>query len=168
MNRDYVDGNVSSTITKFIGKEVEFSAAYGLSTLFVLSTEALFVKQFDFARYQVSHVYLNANHSDPYQIDESVMYYLQSCEYVRYMTIEVFDKEQFEYIQQHALQFTKILIMWSVAIPNVMSIGNRVTIKLDDSTFNHSNPGVYCMSALEFITNSHETKWNEYTQDAPI
>lgn len=168
MQRSYANNISSSTVTKFIGTEVEKSPAYGLRTLFVTSDDCQYALSHEFDINNVNHVYLNANHSDPFNIPIHVLLLLQQNLNVKYMTIEVFTREEFELIANIALEFDKILIMWSVAIPDVLSIGNRVTIKLDDSTFNHSNPGVYCMSALEFITNSHETKWNEYTQDTPI
>lgn len=168
MKRDYTDGVTSSTVTKFIGKEVEMSLAYGLKTLFVISTETSFVRTFDFTANRVSHVYMNANHTDPLKINETDILYLQLHHNVRYMTIEVFNKEQFMYGQSLAAHYDKILIMWSVAIPNMKSIADRVTIKVDDLTFNHSNAGVYCMNASTFTNLSHETKWHEYTQDTPI
>ena len=45
---------------------------------------------------------------------------------------------------------------------------DRLCIKVDDTDFNKTNPGVWTMSMNHFKQTSGFTSWKEYKQDQPI
>ena len=65
-------------------------------------------------------------------------------------------------------EFYNFTAMISVVMPNLRQMNHNTTIKIDDKTWGHSNPGVWCHS-LEQITNRENfTGWEDYPEDERI
>ena len=49
-----------------------------------------------------------------------------------------------------------------------MQMKGNVVIKLDDSDYKATNPGVWCWSVKDMMTEQHFTDWVEYEKDKII
>jgi hypothetical protein len=66
------------------------------------------------------------------------------------------------------LQNKKFTIVYALPIENIMQIKGNVVIKLDDSDYKATNPGVWCWSVKDMMTEQHFTDWVEYEKDKII
>jgi len=55
----------------------------------------------------------------------------------------------------------------SVKIPYIKQLNYNAMIKIDDKTFNASNPGVWCHRAIDLMDHTKFTPWRDYTEDLP-
>jgi hypothetical protein len=58
--------------------------------------------------------------------------------------------------------------MISVKLPYIKLLGYNATVKIDDTDFQASNPGVWCHSLHNLMDRQHFTGWNQYTKDEVI
>ena len=49
-----------------------------------------------------------------------------------------------------------------------MNMRGNIVLKIDDKDFKATNPGVWCWSVRDLITDEHFTEWNEYTKDETL
>lgn len=174
MIRSYAGVNDTATPTVFIGKEVESSVAYDMQTLFIVPiyyTNSGINDLIDQNATEVSHVYLNANHTD---IMDSVMAgtydvvlnHIEQIDSIKHVTIEVFSWNS-DYLAL-LTQFPKLLFNISIKIPHTNINKSRIAIKIDDTTFKASNPGVWTAKVSELVWSMKFTNWGAYTQDKII
>jgi hypothetical protein len=62
----------------------------------------------------------------------------------------------------------RFIPMISVKLPGLLSLGYNATIKLDDTDFNATNPGVWCHAVHDLIPTTKFTNWDQYTSDEII
>ena len=60
------------------------------------------------------------------------------------------------------------IIMISVKLPSIDKLNYNATLKIDDTDFEHSNPGVWCHSVHNLQKRNLFTDWSKYTQDQVI
>ncbi len=58
--------------------------------------------------------------------------------------------------------------MISVKLPYIRQFNYNATLKLDDTTWGKSNPGVWCHSLHELQQRSVYTDWKDYVGDTVI
>jgi len=58
--------------------------------------------------------------------------------------------------------------MISVKLPYVQHLGYNATIKLDDTNFKGTNPGVWCHSLHNLLDRKVYTDWSQYTKDETL
>ena len=58
--------------------------------------------------------------------------------------------------------------MVSVKLPDLTSLGQNATIKIDDIDFNKTNEGVWCITKDKLIDNAKFTDWAQYKDDKII
>ena len=58
--------------------------------------------------------------------------------------------------------------MISVKLPYIKQFNYNATLKIDDTTWGHSNPGVWTHQLNELMTKDKFTYWDQYTQDTEI
>jgi hypothetical protein len=55
--------------------------------------------------------------------------------------------------------------MISVKLPYIKLLGYNATVKIDDTDFQATNPGVWCHSLHDLMQRQKFTSWNQYTKD---
>lgn len=173
MERSYENVETTSSVSVFIGKEVESSAAFGLSTLFLVPGELTseeMIEEILAHAHEVDHVYLNANHVDVIETGFDIIEVMRCVESssIPYMTLEVFSwsSELINLLDE----FPKLLFNISIQIPYIETYSKRIALKIDDTDFENSNIGVWTstVSSLLDMDPMKFTPWTAYTQDKII
>ena len=180
MKRDYTDGE-QDNVTLFTGVEVEHTPAYGQRTLFVVGIHNPIDLMQKAREQDCTHIYLGANQSfnpDPKNTDNiedwhdmiSVLLdedWLVTLDYdVKYHEL-VLDNLH-ESSQPFSTVNSNFIPQISVKIPNISELSYNACIKIDDTDFNHSNPGVWVHQVHDLMDRSKFTDWTQYTKDKPI
>jgi len=170
-NRDGHDENTKF----FVGTEVEHSPAYGQRTLFVVGLQP---KEEILARAlnnKCPHIYLGANQSfNPLTTsaewdkwDELITGLLKDGIWV---TLD-FDSSYAKHEWFHDngwCEFDNFIPMISVKVPYIRLFNYNATVKVDDTGFKKSNPGVWCHSLHDLTDRTKFTDWSKYTKDEVI
>lgn len=169
-----------NNVAMFTGTEVEHSPAFGMKTLFVVgvqSTEDIekvlndCYTQID---KKIEHVYFGANQSFPtgratstdWTRWENMIMPFIGRGYWCTLDIDVRDVEGL--LESALVEYHKFIPMISVKLPYIQQLGYNATIKIDDTDFAHSNPGVWCHSVHSLTKRSIFTDWSKYTKDEVI
>ena len=65
-------------------------------------------------------------------------------------------------------EYDNYISMISVKLPYIKQFNYNATLKLDDTTWGHSNPGVWCHSLHELQKRRVYTDWREYVGDTVV
>jgi len=160
----------------FFGKEVEHTPAFGKYTLFVVGVQTLEDIALAISRgtKPVEHIYFGANQSfpklqvnDPAWNDwENMISPFLAKDY--FCTLDI-DSTMTEGLLEGALcEHDYFIPMISVKLPYLQQLGYNATIKLDDTDFAATNPGVWCHSLHNLKDRSVFTHWSKYTKDTTI
>jgi hypothetical protein len=175
MVRDYQEG-VKGDVKFFIGNEVEHTVTQGKKTLFVSgvpSIEDIMEQlQYKIVCKDIKHIYFGANQSfnikkwDEFREWEEVINHFIILDYL--CTLD-FDVKLIDIVTESLLvEHRRFIPMISVKIPFARHLGYNATIKIDDSDYNHSNPGVWCHQLHDLMSKDKFTCWDEYTSDTII
>jgi hypothetical protein len=157
----------------FVGTEVEHSPAYGQRTLFVVGLQPKEEILSRALNNNCPHIYLGANQSfapkdnEWDKWDTLITSLLQDGIWV---TLD-FDSEYAAHPWFHDngwCEFDNFIPMISVKIPYIRLYNYNATIKIDDTDFKKSNPGVWCHSLHELQNRKQFTDWSKYTNDEVI
>ena len=58
--------------------------------------------------------------------------------------------------------------MISAKLPGIRKLNYNATLKIDDSDYEATNPGVWCHSVHQLQSKRTFTDWSKYTQDQVI
>ena len=178
MKRDYEDGEADN-ITLFTGIEVEKTPAYGQKTLFVVGIQNTFDIMTKAREEDCTHIYLGANQSfnpDPNIHDHiedwhdmiSVLLeedWLVTLDYdVKYHQLVIDNLHE----TSLPLQVSNFIPQISVKIPSIEELSYNACIKIDDTDFKATNPGVWVHRVHDLQDTEKFTDWREYTKDKPI
>lgn len=166
--------NGHETANFFIGTEVERTPAHGKTTLFVVGVHspAEVHTYLDNNPFGIEHIYFGANHSFPnLKVNDGgewakwelmIFHFLEKniqC------TLDL-DISCVEGLTESGLcEHRNFIPMISAKLPYIGLLGYNATLKLDDTDFDHSNPGVWCHSVHDLMNRSQFTDWSEYTKD---
>jgi len=158
-------------IVYFTGFEVEHTICYEMYTLFVVGTPPLdeileqatsnHVKQIYFG---TSQSFNPATHQDWQEWDKVIT----GCLNAGYWVALDFDSS---YASEHMFsqvewnEYEKFVPMISVKLPNIKKFNYNATVKIDDTTWGHSNPGVWTHQLNELTVKDKFTHWDLYTED---
>ena len=181
MKRDYLTGKDENP-TYFTGIEVEHTPVYGMPTLFVVGLQDpldILVKILDLGL-GFKHVFCGANHSfnpteemkitgkDLYDTvtpwDEMMLKLLDTGHMVT-LDFDVRDVETV--LEMRCNEHNNFIPQVSVKIPYIKQLNYNAMIKIDDKTFNASNPGVWCHRVNELMDHTKFTPWRDYMEDLP-
>ena len=161
-------------IVYFTGYEVEHTIAYGMKTLFVVGTPPV-CEIFEKASEQdCKHIYFGTSQSfNPkavtqaeYQPWDNVII---GCLEAGYWVTLDFDVKHAEGVLESSYcEYQKFVPMISVKLPYIKQFNYNATLKLDDTTWGHSNPGVWTHQLHDLMTKDKYTYWDQYTQDEEI
>lgn len=165
-----MDREGHSNVNFFVGKEVEKTPAFGLQTLFVVG-----IQGFDeiTSRLQgCEHIFFGANHSFNPQNDiewqqwESMITYFLNLGYLCSLDIPISAVEAFQDggLNEHNNFIPQI----RVSIPYVKLWNYNTMVKIDDSDFDATNPGVWTHSLHSLMTRDTFTSWDQYSKDMPL
>ena len=141
-----------NNVNFFLGDEVEHTPAYGKKTLFVVGVH----KASEINQYldnSIEHIYFGANQSFPNlhvndggewaKWEQMIWPFLEKGVWC---TLDV-DIQCVEGLTESGLcEHNRFIAMISAKLPYIQLLGYNATLKLDDTDFEHSNPGVWCHS----------------------
>jgi hypothetical protein len=174
MNRDYVSG-VKEGITFFVGKEVEKTPAYNMTTLFVTGIQDADEIVSNATAYNCTHIYLGANQSfDPKGVPEThaewneLVLTLLKDKNNFWVTLD-FDSMYTVWIHEYGVcEYRRFIPQISVKIPHLTLFNYNATIKIDDIGFDATNPGVWVHPVRALLSEDKFTNWDQYGKDVVI
>lgn len=160
--------------TLFVGTEVEHTPAYGKKTLFVVGIQNPDLIEAAYVAHKCEHIYFGANQSFP-KIDtnsqewlvweEMILQFLDKG-YLCTLDIDINCVEGL--VENQFVEYINFIPMISVKLPYIQQLGYNATIKLDDTDFAKSNPGVWCHQVHALMDRSKFTDWSKYTKDEVV
>ena len=156
----------------FIGTEIEHTAMLGEKTLFVVGVKPVNDIVERALAHGIRHLYFGTSQSfNPKDVNEYSEW--------KTMITKLLDKKfwcTLDFGVEHAEQVLKLgldeydnyISMISVKLPHLRKFNYNATIKLDDTTWGYSNPGVWCHSLHSLQNREIYTDWKDYKGDEPI
>lgn len=167
----------------FTGIEVEHTPALGMNTLFVVGIQNVDqieahldeANSFSDTNRHINHVYFGANQSfpvlkyndaDAWRRWENMILPMLGRGY--WCTLDL-DVSCVPGLSDGPLcEYDRFIPMISVKIPYVRTLGYNAVIKIDDTNFQHSNPGVWCHNLHDLQNRDQFTDWSKYTKDTVL
>jgi hypothetical protein len=158
----------------FFGKEVEKTPAFGKQTLFVVGVQPVDEIAYHFARHPsvVEHIFFGANHSfypqTPSEWDRwsAMIAHFLKLGYTCSLDIPITHVEDFN--DTCLCEYRNFIPQIRVSIPYVKLWNYNTMIKIDDSDFDATNPGVWTHSLHSLMSRRTFTDWDQYTEDSTI
>jgi hypothetical protein len=176
MKRDYSTGVKEEQPKFFVGTEVEHSPAFGKKTLFVVGLQPAEEILKMAKKNKVEHIYFGANMS--FSIDQNIEQYKQYMAWhdpIMFMLKEDYwvtldyDVKYCEGVLESGWdEHDRFISMVSVKLPYIRGLGYNACIKLDDSDFRATNPGVWVHPVHNLTSYETFTDWSKYTKDTII
>jgi len=165
-----IDTEGRQQVDYFIGTEVEHTPMYGERTLFVVGVKPVdeIVGKIDNLR----HIYLGTSQSfepesfDDWQRWSRMITGLLDLGY--WVTLD-FDVKHADTIHEEGwCEHNNFIPMISVKLPYISLYNYNAVLKIDDTTWGHSNPGVWCHYLHNLKSRTNYTDWKDYTGDTPL
>lgn len=170
MERNYNTG-VEKDVQFFFGKEVERTPAFGMDTLFVTGIQYLLNIEAKLAEtsYETKHIFFGANHSfNPHsdanrkQWEDMIVHFLKKG-YLCSLDIPITQLENFH--DGSLCEYNNFIPQIRVPIPYVKLWNYNTMLKIDDTGFNQTNPGVWSHSLHQLMSRRTFTSWDKYNDD---
>lgn len=170
MERNYTTGT-EKDVQFFFGKEVEHTPAYGLDTLFVTSVHTTWDIEEKLAEttYETRHIFFGANHSfDPQGYEEHkawedmIVHFLKKG-YLCSLDIPITQLADFH--DGPLCEYNNFIPQIRVPIPYTKLWNYNTMLKIDDTGFNKTNPGVWSHSLHTLMNRDCFTSWDKYNDD---
>lgn len=166
-----IDTKGRQAVDYFFGTEVENTAMHGAHTLFVVGVKPVDEIERLAISKNVNHIYLGTSQSFHPATDEQWRDWdSMISELLRkgfWVTLD-FGVEYAREIHEFGWNDSnKFIPMISVKLPYIKLYNYNATLKIDDTTWGHSNPGVWCHPLNELLTRDVYTDWNDYGDDTP-
>lgn len=161
-------------VVYFTGFEVEHTICYGMKTLFVVGTPTTCEIFEQAKKAEVNHIYFGTSQSfNPKSISNEEYRewdrVIKSCLDADYWVTLDFDVKHTEGVLESGYnEYKKFVPMISVKLPYINQFNYNATLKLDDTTWGHSNPGVWTHQLHDLMSKDKYTYWDQYTQDEEI
>jgi len=168
MDRDYKTGK-SDDVGVFSGLEIEHTPAYGKRTLFLARNDLVLDQILDLAKQsQAEAVYFGANRTFMPHIVTQLTQMMKLLDKGYWVTIDyphaIHEEVKKNSVRMDTREVHTVLFSY---IPNSEGDDN-LCIKVDDTDFNATNPGVWTMSMDHFKQTAGFTSWDEYKKDEPL
>lgn len=161
-----IDQQQRQQVTYFIGTEVEHTMFYNMQTMFIVGMPSLedITQRADL--HKCRHLYFGTSQSYHGQVEwRTTILDLLKQDYL--VTLDFNIQDCIEVEQAGYLDFDNFAPMISAKIPNILKFKNA-TIKLDDTTWGDTNPGVWCHQLTDLLVDSKFTAWDQYGDDTII
>lgn len=156
----------------FVGTEVERTAMYNEKTLFVVGIQPVDEIEFWAKKHNLRHLYFGTSQSfkpktwEDYDLWVNMIIPLLKLGY--WCTLD-FGVEYSEGVLECGFdEYDNYISMISVKLPYIKQFNYNATLKLDDTTWGKSNPGVWCHSLHDLMDRSVYTDWKDYVGDTVI
>ena len=165
-----IDTDGRQRVDYFVGTEVENTTMKGEKTLFVVgiktAEEIYKILETVEAAQGVRHIYLGTSQcfqpksrEDWEAWDEFITPLLKAKLWV---TLD-FGVEYADTIHEYCWSdYDNFIPMISVKLPYIKQFNYNATLKIDDTTWGHSNPGVWCHPLNELMSRDVYTDWKDY------
>ena len=173
MERVY-DTAPTTPVRMFVGREVEQTPAYGKKTLFVVGIQPY--EDIDrMIRDGIDHIYFGANMS--FDINDANLYEdwsNWSAMISRYLakglwvTLDLDVRHVAGLHDSGLCESNRFIPMISVKMPYVGLFNYNTTVKIDDRTFDSTNPGVWCWRLHDLMDRNKFTDWSKYKDDTVL
>ena len=159
-------------VVYFVGTEVEHTAMKDEKTLFVVGVQPHeeISKRAD--EHGIKHLYFGTSQSfnpvknSEWEAWEDMIKPLLKQGY--WCTLD-FDVEYAENVLETGFdEYDNYISMISVKLPYIKQFNYNATIKLDDTTWGKSNPGVWCHNVHDLMDRKVYTDWKDYVGDTVI
>jgi hypothetical protein len=154
----------------FTGTEVEKTPAFGKQTLFVVGVQS--VDSIALNLQGCEHIFFGANHSfDPKDnLDwarwEGMIGYFLERGYLCSLDIPITAVAEFN--DSGLCEYRNFIPQIRISIPYVQLWNYNTMIKIDDSDFDATNPGVWTHSLHSLMSRRTFTDWDQYNKDQPV
>ena len=172
MNRTY-ENMTTNTAKMFVGVEVERTPYFGLQTLFVVGSPQdqidLISKHAD--ENNCGHIFLGANHSyAPQSIEEAIEWSIAISMLAQKYKVSIDVGSNFlHYFKRSKAHLVKdVCLQVRLEIGNLHEYNDLVMIKIDDTGFRHSNPGIWTTPLTTICSEKNFTTWDAYKQDKVV
>lgn len=168
-----IDTEGRQEVTYFIGTEIEHTAMRGHKTLFVVGIRPVSEIKAIAQKENINHIYFGTSQSFHPKNSEDWR------EWSKMITPLL--KEKFwvtldfgvEYADdgfhdESWCEYNTFIPMISVKLPYIRLFNYNATLKIDDTTWGHSNSGVWCHQLHDLQSRYVYTDWSEYVGDEPI
>jgi hypothetical protein len=168
----------------FIGPEIEHTTAFGKKTLFVRGLQETSIVEELAREHKASHIFIGCSRSfdslelrnDVYMVGDTFASdwekqihslldrgFLVTLDYPAHKHYDVL-----KVLNPGIWKSRNFIPMLAVPIPCVQTSSINLTIKIDDSNFGETNPGVWCLNHHEVTDSNRFTHWKEYGDDMII
>lgn len=166
-----LDTNERQAVTYFVGDEVEHTICFGMKTLFVVGTPPLDeIRKYAIAN-NCKHIYFGTSQSFEPTNDTIDTWSDRILNFLRdeyWVTLD-FDVKYLNFvIASKYCEHYRFVPMISVKMPNIAKLNYNATLKLDDTTWGFSNPGVWTHQVHTLMDPTKYTQWDQYTNDIEI
>ena len=156
----------------FIGTEIEHTAMLGERTLFVVGVKPVNDIVERALAHGIRHLYFGTSQSfTPKTPDEWSAWTNMIRELLdkKFWCTLDFDVKYAEQVLKCGFdEYDNYISMISVKLPHLRQFNYNATLKIDDTTWGYSNPGVWCHSLHSLKDRSVYTDWKDYKGDEPI
>lgn len=166
--------------TYFIGTEVERTAMYGELTLFVVGVQpvdkivSILNEQNSYTdtSKHIRHIYLGTSQSftpkdyDDWKAWDYMIVELLEAGY--WVTLDFGVEYADTFNEEGWSEYNTFIPMISVKLPHIKLYNYNATLKIDDTTWGHSNPGVWCHSLHDLMDRKVYTDWKDYVGDENV
>ena len=169
-----LDTNERQGVVYFTGYEVEHTIAYGMKTLFVVGTPPVNEIINKALTNDCRHIYFGTSQSfNPKEVTQEEYKpwddVINGCINAGFWVTLDFDVKHAEgVIESGYSEHQKFIPMISCKLPYIQQFNYNATLKLDDTTWGHSNPGVWTHQLHDLMAKDKYTYWDQYTQDEEI
>ena len=163
--------NERQDVVYFTGCEVEHTICHGKLTLFVVGTPPLDEILAKVADTGADHVYFGTSQSyhpstDNYDLWDRVI--LGCLDENLCVTLD-FDVRYTDIVHESGYnEHNRFVPMISVKLPYIGLFNYNATLKLDDTTWGKTNPGVWTHSLYSLMKKENFTHWDQYVEDDPV
>jgi len=156
----------------FIGTEVEHTAMYGEKTLFIVGVKEVNEIVEHALAHGIRHLYFGTSQSftPKNELEWAAWTHMirELLEKKFWCTLDFGVEYAAEVLEMGLDEYDNYISMISVKLPYIRQFNYNATVKLDDTTWGHSNPGVWCHSLHSLQRRSVYTDWKDYKGDEPV
>jgi len=170
MDRNYSNQKLNRDDVKlFYGREVEKTPAYAMNTLFVVGIQPILDITNAIGKLKAEHIFFGANHSfNPKTSEEwdewekMIQHFLKEG---HLCSLDIPFSAVEEFNEGGLCEFNNFIPQIRVPVPYVKLWNYNTMIKIDDKSYNSTNPGVWCHRLHDLMDSDKFTKWKDYTLD---
>lgn len=168
MNRVY-SNQPTDTVDFFIGTEVEKTIMYGKQTLFVVGLQQYELINQHRIKHNIEHIFFGANHSfkpnntiDYTHWEDMIEPFLKRN---IWCSLDILANNADMLLEGPLVEYRTFIPQIRVPMPYINQWPYHTTLKIDDTGFDSTNPGVWVHSLHDLQNINTFTSFSEYSDD---